>query len=222
MTTAFRQTRRPRLLLCEEFEQRLCLNGTGFFDMSQKLGHTTSLALGDLDGDDDLDLVSFFTVFLNNGHGVFHDTDQTIGDLRTADVALGDLDGDGDLDAFVANGGEVPYTNLIWINDGNARFVSSPQRFRFAHTYDVELGDIDGDGDLDAVLAKGPSFGEVDDAGDPNNVLFNDGHGRFTDSGQTIGAEMGSHSIALADVDGDGGSGQPCRQQFGTKRTVAE
>ena len=45
-------------------------------------------------------------------------------------------------------------------------------------TSNVELGDVDGDGDLDAFVAN---------HNQDNKVWINDGNGNFTDSGQSLG-----------------------------------
>ena len=42
----------------------------------------------------------------------------------------------------------------------------------------MTLGDVDGDGDLDAFVANN---------GQSNRVWFNDGSGAFTDGGQVLG-----------------------------------
>ncbi len=166
-------------------------------------GPSYDAALGDLDGDGDLDAFVVNgggsisnTVWLNDNSGGFV-LNQVLPDTYSDSegVALGDLDSDGDLDAFVANGsGTTP--NTVWFNDGSGAFTDSGQTLSSMPSYDVALGDLDGDGDLDAFVANG-SFSVA------NRVWVNDGSGVFTDSGQNIGSND-SEGVALGDFDGDG------------------
>jgi FG-GAP-like repeat len=61
----------------------------------------------------------------------------------------------------------------------------------------VSMGDLDGDGDLDLVLAKGRHDPLID------RVLLNDGQGKFVASNLGPTADR-TYTAALADVDGDG------------------
>ncbi|MGI9627666.1 MAG: FG-GAP repeat domain-containing protein, partial [Longimicrobiales bacterium] len=89
----------------------------------------------------------------------------------TASVALADIDGDGDLDVVVANGRHWPQANEVFINDGRGRFLERHQLGEsWATTYGVPTGDLDGDGDIDIVVAND----RVE-----NRVFLNDGGGRF-------------------------------------------
>jgi uncharacterized repeat protein (TIGR01451 family) len=76
------------------------------------------VALGDVDGDGDLDayIANWLTntVWLNDGSGVFNDSGQSLPSSWSQNVALGDVDSDGDLDAFVANIDKEP--NRVWLN----------------------------------------------------------------------------------------------------------
>ena len=61
----------------------------------------------------------------------------------------------------------------------------------------VSMGDLNGDGNLDIVLAKGRHTPLV------NRVLINDGRGRFP-VGQDLGTADRSYSAGLVDLDLDG------------------
>ena len=71
---------------------------------------------------------------------------------------------------------DVAAANTIWINDGSGRFRDSGQSLGRSHTESVDLGDVDGDGDLDAFV--------VDRDREPKIVWMNDGTGIFLDSGE--------------------------------------
>jgi hypothetical protein len=62
----------------------------------------------------------------------------------------------------------------------------------------VSLGDLNGDGSLDIVLAKGRHWPLLD------RVLLNDGHGRFPTAHNLGESADRSYSGTLADVNGDG------------------
>ncbi|NNG02371.1 MAG: hypothetical protein HKM93_23545 [Desulfobacteraceae bacterium] len=151
-------------------------------------------ALGDLDGDGDLDLVvandnRADTIWLNNGNGGFEDTGQALGSWFSTGAALGDLDGDGDLDLICSYTG----ANTVWLNDGSATFTDTGQTLGGAETRSTALGDLDGDGDLDLVCA---------DAG-ATTIWINNGSGVFTDTGMRIG-NGNDYGISLGDMNSDG------------------
>ncbi|MBN1187144.1 MAG: T9SS type A sorting domain-containing protein [Bacteroidales bacterium] len=169
------------------------------------------IALADLDNDGDLDVFISRSsgtegipnkVMLNDGTGSFTGTLQELGLKGSNDVALDDLDGDGDIDAFVCNhrtyqNGEYLHDGQheVWLNDGTGYFTGSGQDFGDGLGTDVELGDIDGDGDTDAIVAN-------NDEDPKNEIWLNDGNGYFSE-GNILSVNFNSNGVALGDLDGD-------------------
>jgi FG-GAP-like repeat len=130
------------------------------------------------------------------------DTTQPV--TSSTDVDLVDVDGDNDLDLFIAEGTDspAPRPNRLLLNDGAGRFTDVSATHLppgQANSTKADFGDVDGDGDLDAIVAN---LG-------PEQLLINSGGGSFVDGSarlpppppflQDITADA-----RLADVDGDG------------------
>ncbi|MBU6123380.1 FG-GAP-like repeat-containing protein, partial [Hymenobacter siberiensis] len=187
--------------------------GTGYFmapatNPNPAVGtEPRSVAVGDVDGDGDLDLLTAnqfdntVSVRLNDGTGNFTapttNPNPAVGKFPTS-VAVGDVDGDGDLDLLTANQGSN--TVSVRLNDGTGNFTApatNPNPAVGTEPYSVAVGDVDGDGDLDLLTAN--LSGTV-------SVRLNDGTGNFTAPATNPNPAVGANpvSVAVGDMDGDG------------------
>ena len=169
---------------------------------------TTSVALGDVDRDGDLDLMlgnyGQNRLYLNDGTGTFADATNShmpIDNDATKRVVFGDLDGDGDLDCIAAN---WSWLSRIYRNDGFGNFaLITGSQLSLSFVNDVALGDIDHDGDLDLVAGCGdPSYW----AWRQDQLLLNDGTGTFAN---VTAVRMPNDfdvtvAVTFGDIDGDG------------------
>ena len=199
-----------------------------FSDSGQQIGNVESrdVLLVDLDVDGDLDIIVAFTsgllIYRNDGTGVFRNSERGLalgqaGNYLVAPAA-GDVNGDGYSDVFAGGCcGEVamwddnrrqvyPPAGSLWLSDGQGGFVDSGQTFDHSGTNAIALGDLDGDGYLDAFFGNAASTIDQTEnfvQNQPNTVWFNDGQGRFRLSDQQLGTSE-AVSVALGDLDGDG------------------
>ncbi|GAB3997854.1 hypothetical protein GCM10028807_43980 [Spirosoma daeguense] len=187
-------------------------NGSGQFTTPAGGGTITLgngsvwVALHDLDGDGDLDLLGSnafsnnLSIRLNDGNGQFTSpasTPQVTVGTNPNVFAVGDIDNDGDLDVAVGNGGSN--TASILKNNGNAQLTNVATLSLGNQSQCVALGDVDSDGDLDLISANGLS--------NTLSVRLNDGLGNFTAPVTNPNPNVGGNFpvvVVLGDVDNDG------------------
>ncbi|MGB0953617.1 MAG: FG-GAP repeat domain-containing protein [Planctomycetota bacterium] len=216
-------------------------DGTGSF--SNAIGSTvlpmaleahSVTAIGDIDGDGDLDIL-----ITDGGYHSGGVTPQTISLIRdqgglqggiqgayledavfavgtfnqitnaAAGIDLGDVDNDGDLDIAVARANAEQ--NQLLLNDGVGGFTDATLQLPvfFDRSSDAEFADLDGDGYLDLIFMNSHVSTAPADSGD---VLYNRGAvqpGFFEDGGtrfpDTFDEDLQIRLFSLtADIEGDG------------------
>lgn len=173
------------LVFANEGSNRVLINdGKGFFtdETEARIGirpreETREVAIGDVDGDGDHDLV-FANVawtgsdprdklLINDGAGKFTESRSFPSDEAfSVDADLADVDRDGDLDIVTANigpGANVPIR--VYLNDGKGSFTNATSDFApptgFIHGIDVECADLNGDGAIDFYIANHVSYDAI-------------------------------------------------------------
>lgn len=160
--------------------------------------YTNWVETADIDGDGDFDIIEAngggyyvsgvaeeSVVYLNDGKGNFKDaTPSAFGNAhsRLRQVATGDVDGDGDLDIFEPGGFGLDPDKLfiqtspgVFVDKASTNLPIAGQASRAASTH---MGDLDGDGDLDIIVAD---WGNAGTGVIPHLIEYkNDGTGHFT------------------------------------------
>ena len=171
---------------------------------------TTSLAVGDMNGDGALDIVTvdFFeqnVLYLNDGTGDFS-TARNFGTSgeRTISIAVGDMNGDGALDIVLGNKHEQ---NVVYFNDGDGNFYNGivnctnpPDNARCFGTgtnepRSIAVGDMNGDGSIDIIVGN---------YNGPNSIYLNDGRGTFSTTRIFGSGSDKTWSVAVGDMNEDG------------------
>lgn len=172
----------------------------------------TGVAIGDVDGDLDLDLListkdgsgTFVAdVFLNDGNANFTASGSTVfTPVQFSAIAFIDVEGDGDADVVISgeqqNGSAL---TTLYLNDGTGNYsVDATAGLVQMKASDIDVADTDNDGDPDLLMS-----GTVEPFAARTILYTNDGNGQFTEL-VTAGLQQtfaGTNAIADLDNDGD-------------------
>ncbi len=181
-------------------------------------GSHPGVALGDVDGDGDLDLLMAYGggsgILENEGAGTLNFSEAFTLDIGEfppgSSAAFADLDADGDLDAYL--GSEFGEVDHLLYNDGQGRFTAMELADSQYDVLSGAFGDLDGDGDLDLVAAGGRSNNDPEailageQTGDPERMYQQEEDGSFVPQpGRIPNEDDGSltFQVALLDADQD-------------------
>ena len=148
-------------------------------------------------------------LFLGGPGGEFTDASDRLPKMSEGNgLAVGDVNGDGLPDIVIGNSGEERWNklrasgqNFLWLNDPKqpGTFIDATATNLPAYeddTQDIALADLDGDGDLDMVVAN---------ESPPNRVLMNDGKGHFREAPKALQllTPLETREVHVFDANGD-------------------
>jgi serine/threonine protein kinase/tetratricopeptide (TPR) repeat protein len=188
-------------------------NGDGTFQAAvnyQAGSQSIDLAVGDFNGDGILDLVASnltgtVSVLLGNGDGTFqHAVNYPLSDTPST-VAMGDFNGDGIPDLAVANPGlnhNLQGTVSILLGNGDGTFKAAEVYAAGIYTYSVAVGDFNGDGIPDLVVANTGGINNNYHGGSVG-ILLGKGDGTFQ-AAVHYAPGISAVSVGVEDFNGDG------------------
>jgi hypothetical protein len=168
--------------------------------VSNELSWTNKVELADINGDGLVDILfanggnydyagvpEFSQVFLNQGPGQMFEeaTRQVFGPtaMLARVIKVGDVNADGSPDILV--GTTYQTQSRLYLGDASGNFTDVTRTHLpqiKASIGDLEFGDVDGDGDLDVVLADWGPGSPMSNQGGRTMLWLNDGTGHFSNA----------------------------------------
>jgi len=193
-------------------------NGDGTFRANATYSGGSAVAVSDLNGDGNLDLIltlsgthsptTTLSVLLGNGNGTFQSPQQYGTGSYPAALVLADLNGDGKQDAAVAapgcvvapplSGCTAPGVASVLLGLGTGAFVrSTSYQINSVATTAAVAADFDGDGALDLAAVPGVNSTGV-------SALLNNGSGIFGSPISSPFSQVPGYSLVAGDFRGNG------------------
>lgn len=158
------------------------------------------LASADIDGDGTIDLIG-------GGNWYRHESDRRFSvhpvdtSMRFSRAAVGQLIEGGPPEiVFVSGDMDGP---ARWYNWDGVRWVRHRLEGRVVHGHSLQIGDVDGDGHPDVLVAEMGQWGRHETNPGARMLLFR-GNGRGELDRELLAKGVGNHESRLADLDGDG------------------
>jgi hypothetical protein len=179
---------------------------------------TATLDWGDYDNDGDLDILAvsadlsssaeaaMSAIYRNDGGGAFRDIGAKLQPVTDGGATWGDYDNDGDLDVLLTGNGHAVAPVGRWVGpiasvyrNDHGEFVDIGAGFEGAYYSAGVWGDVDNDGDLDALIV-GSTLNDLTSA----RLYLNEGRDHFVVSDASlVGARPATLACGDFDADGD-------------------
>jgi hypothetical protein len=165
-----------------------------------------SIAVGDFDGDGNLDLAvtidnASISILLGNGDGTFAQGVSLITGTTSGSIVAGDFNADGKLDLAVIEGFDHPDSDVrVFLGNGDGSFQDGVVYASATDLYgQLAAADVNGDGRIDLILEVGCCGTHESDVA----VLLGNGDGSFQ-APVFYPVSTGVQFVAAGDFNGDG------------------
>jgi hypothetical protein len=188
-------------------------DGTFLPPVSYQFYYVSSVAVGDFNGDHNLDLAlaannsNFVIVMLGKGDGTFPSSVNYAAGNGADAVTVADFNGDGKLDLAVCNGYYYPNQfqnqfNLL-LGNGDGSFQSPVAFATDDSPVAIAAADFNGDGKIDVAVLNSDPVIPLPGNTDVVDVFINNGNGTFQPK-ISYHADFGAASLVATDLNGDG------------------